>query len=166
MYSIKVDGKHDFEISETGKTLFENGEEIDYDLICLSNTHFHLLYLNKSYDIDVLDLDTDSKKIELKINNRKYTVNVSDNFDTLLKKMGFDSQSVTTVKEVRAPMPGMVLQILVKEGQQIIKGDSLIILEAMKMENIIKSPVDAVVKLIKVKVGYKLEKNQLLITFE
>ena len=166
MYSIKVDGKHDFEISETGKTLFENGEEIDYDLIRLSNTHFHLLYLNKSYDIDVLDLDTDSKKIELKINNRKYTVNVSDNFDTLLKKMGFDSQSATTVKEVRAPMPGMVLQILVKEGQPIIKGDSLIILEAMKMENIIKSPVDAVVKLIKVKVGYKLEKNQLLITFK
>ena len=166
MYSIKVNGKHDFEISETGKTLFENGEDIDYDLIRLSNTHFHILYQNKSYDIDVLDLDTDSKKIELKINNRKYTVNVSDNFDTLLKKMGFDSQSVTTVKEVRAPMPGMVLQILVKEGQPIIKGDSLIILEAMKMENIIKSPVDAVVKLIKVKVGYKLEKNQLLITFE
>ena len=62
-------------------------------------------------------------------------------------------------------MPGMVLNILVTEGQDIKKGDPLIVLEAMKMENVLKSPTDGIVKKINVNKGIAVEKNQVLIQF-
>ena len=62
-------------------------------------------------------------------------------------------------------MPGMVLNILVNEGDTIKKGDPLIVLEAMKMENILKSPTDGVIKKIPINKGVAVEKNQLLIQF-
>lgn len=62
-------------------------------------------------------------------------------------------------------MPGMVLNILVTEGQEVKKGDALIILEAMKMENILKSPTDGTIKKIAITKGFAVEKNQLLIQF-
>ena len=62
-------------------------------------------------------------------------------------------------------MPGMVLNILVTEGQEVKKGDALIVLEAMKMENILKSPTDGVIKKIAINKGVAVEKNQLLIQF-
>jgi len=69
------------------------------------------------------------------------------------------------VNDIKAPMPGMVLNILVDEGQEVKKGDALIVLEAMKMENILKSPVDGVIKKIAINKGVAVEKNQLLIQF-
>jgi biotin carboxyl carrier protein len=69
------------------------------------------------------------------------------------------------VNELKAPMPGLVLDIVVSEGQEVKKGDALVVLEAMKMENILKSPADVVVKKISVKKGTAVEKNQVLVLF-
>ena len=66
---------------------------------------------------------------------------------------------------VLLPMPGMVLNVLVKEGDAVKKGDELLVLEAMKMENNIKAPGDGIVSEISVKSGDKVEKNQILIRF-
>jgi biotin carboxyl carrier protein len=60
-------------------------------------------------------------------------------------------------------MPGLVLKIFVNEGMEVAKGENLFVLEAMKMENIIKAPADVTVKTIKIKPGDKVEKNQVLI---
>jgi biotin carboxyl carrier protein len=70
------------------------------------------------------------------------------------------------VKEVKAPMPGLVLDIRVVPGQMVQKGDVLLILEAMKMENAIKSATDGVVKQVKAIKGQSVEKNQLMIVFD
>jgi len=67
---------------------------------------------------------------------------------------------------VKAPMPGLVLDILVEPGQSVQKGDNLLILEAMKMENIIKASGSGVVKNIPVHKKDAVEKNQLLIEME
>ena len=79
--------------------------------------------------------------------------------------MGLDNLAVKKVNDVKAPMPGMVLNILVKEGDEVKKGDALIILEAMKMENILKSPSDGHIKKIAINKGVAVEKNQILIQF-
>ena len=79
--------------------------------------------------------------------------------------MGLSNLLAAKVSEIKAPMPGMVLKVLVEEGAEIKKGDNLFVLEAMKMENIIKSPADVVVKTIKIKPGDKVEKGQILIQF-
>jgi biotin carboxyl carrier protein len=70
------------------------------------------------------------------------------------------------VSDLKAPMPGLVLQILVEPGQEIKKGDKILILEAMKMENAIKAPADAIVAQIHINPGTAVDKNQLLITFQ
>jgi biotin carboxyl carrier protein len=69
------------------------------------------------------------------------------------------------INEIKAPMPGLVLRIPINEGDSVSKGEGLLVLEAMKMENIIKSPGDVVVSKILVKPGQAVEKNQLLVSF-
>ena len=63
-------------------------------------------------------------------------------------------------------MPGLVVDILKKSGDEVSEGENLLILEAMKMENVIKSPINGVIKSIGVKAKDTVEKNQLLISFE
>ena len=70
------------------------------------------------------------------------------------------------VNDLKAPMPGLVLDILVKEGDKINKGDTLIVLEAMKMENALKAIADATVKKVSVKKGNTVDKNQVLVQLE
>ncbi|MBC7915512.1 MAG: acetyl-CoA carboxylase biotin carboxyl carrier protein subunit [Pyrinomonadaceae bacterium] len=165
MYTLKVNQKHIFKISEDGSNLMQDGVKIAFDLQRTAESGFNILYHNKSYNVEVIGFNKTEKTFLLKVNNKPYTVQAADRYDDLLKKMGLEGSASTTIKDIKAPMPGLVIQILVKEGQQILKGDNLIILEAMKMENSIKSPFDAVVKLLKVKVGDKLEKNQIMIVF-
>jgi biotin carboxyl carrier protein len=77
--------------------------------------------------------------------------------------MGMDAVAAGAVSDVKAPMPGLVLKIMVEPGQPISKGDALVILEAMKMENILKAPSDGIVKKILVTKGDKVEKNQIMV---
>lgn len=67
---------------------------------------------------------------------------------------------------VRAPMPGTIVQISVKAGDKVTRGQALVSLEAMKMKNAIKSPVDAVVKDVHVTEGQKVQYNDVLVSFE
>ena len=83
----------------------------------------------------------------------------------MLEKLGMNKTSAAAVQDIKAPMPGLVIELKVEEGQEIKAGDPLIILEAMKMENIIKSPREGVIKSILVKKGQSVEKNQILIKF-
>jgi len=83
----------------------------------------------------------------------------------LLEQLGMQQSGDSNHREIRAPMPGMILDILVKEGQQVSKGDKLVILEAMKMENVIKSSGEGTVEMITIQKGMNVEKNQVLIQF-
>ncbi len=78
---------------------------------------------------------------------------------------GFDTHG-HDANHVTSPMPGKVIRIQVKEGDQVKKGDGLIIIEAMKMENLVVSPRDAEVKAINVMVNDRVESSTVLIEFE
>ncbi|MBK8500165.1 MAG: acetyl-CoA carboxylase biotin carboxyl carrier protein subunit [Flavobacteriales bacterium] len=78
--------------------------------------------------------------------------------------LGLD-KALKKVVDLKAPMPGLVLNILVKPGDTVRKNDPVLVLEAMKMENVIKAPADAVVKAIAAEKGKPVEKGQLLISF-
>ncbi|HEX3386534.1 MAG TPA: acetyl-CoA carboxylase biotin carboxyl carrier protein subunit, partial [Mucilaginibacter sp.] len=88
-----------------------------------------------------------------------------DQYDILLDQLGMSSLNSAHISEVKAPMPGLVLKISVKVGDVVKKGDNLFVLEAMKMENIIKSPADVTIRTIRIKPGDKVEKGQVLIGF-
>lgn len=166
MYKVKVNGKYQFAFSSDDGSLTYDGEHVSIDHQLRSSTLSHILYKNKSYRIELIEHRAAEKILVLKVNSKEYQVEISDQYDELLHKLGFDKAVSNHIKELKAPMPGMVLNILVKVGDKITKGDNLVILEAMKMENIIKSPADGIVKDIKVMIGDKLEKNQVIMGFE
>jgi biotin carboxyl carrier protein len=165
MYKIKVNDKQEFEIDRQSNGLLVNYKYIDADIRQLNDVLYHVIYNNGSYNAEVVSFDRDSKTAEIKVNSNTYTVSAKDQFDVLLDKMGLSSLNTVKISDIKAPMPGLVLRVLVAEGDEIKKGDSLFVLEAMKMENIIKSPADVTVKAIKIKPGDKVEKGQILISF-
>jgi biotin carboxyl carrier protein len=165
MYKIKVNEQYNLEINRTGQKLRVNNEVIDADIKQLSAGLFHIINRNGSYNAEVVSFSREEKTAEIKVNNNIYTLTAKDQFDVLLDQMGLSNLMSAKVNDIKAPMPGMVLKVLVEEGAEIKKGDSLFILEAMKMENIIKSPADVTVKVIKIKPGDKVEKGQILMLF-
>jgi biotin carboxyl carrier protein len=165
MYKIKVNGKYNYDIDKAGERLLINADKIDADIRQLSHSAWHIIKAMQSYNVEVVNFNSADKTAEIKVNNHIYTVTAKDQFDLLLDKMGLSNLVNAKVSELKAPMPGMVLNVFVTEGAEIKKGDNLFILEAMKMENIIKSPDDVVVKTVKIKPGDKVEKGQVLLQF-
>lgn len=157
--------KKEFSIESLEEQMTINGSPLSWDFVKIKEGHFHILYQNKSYQAEVVKVDLATKSILLKINNNRYTVDVKDKFDLLLEKMGISAANAGKVNNIKAPMPGLIINLKVTEGDTVKTGDQLLILEAMKMENILKSPGDGVVKKIKVKKGDSVEKNQILIEF-
>jgi len=165
MYKLKVNNKYDFDIDNKGDDLLVNDTKIQADIRQLSPNTWHIIEQLKSYNVTLIGFDKVAKTAQIRVNDNIYTITAKDRFDLLLDQMGLTSLTSAKVSELKAPMPGLVLKVFAEEGMVVQKGDSLFILEAMKMENIIKSPVDAVVKSIKVKPGNKLEKGQILLQF-
>jgi acetyl/propionyl-CoA carboxylase alpha subunit len=146
------------------KVVHINGSDYAVDLIHLGEGHYHLLIDGKSFKVEqVVHAD---KSVMIKVNGRSYEPTIKGETDLLLEKLGLNIKAKKEVKELKAPMPGLVLDIRVEPGQTVKTGDPLIVLEAMKMENVLKSPTDAVVKSIAVNNGQAIDKNALLITFE
>ena len=98
-------------------------------------------------------------------NNQKYIAKITEPMDELLKSMGLENAMVAKISEVKAPMPGLIYQLPVKVGDAVAKGDVLLVLVAMKMENAIKAQGEGVVKAIHVNLNDSVEKNQVLISF-
>jgi biotin carboxyl carrier protein len=165
MFQVKVNDKFNFKIGAKQEELTIGGEIVVVDRQQLNAQTTHVIYQNKSYTIEVVMLDAIAKKATIKVNGTNYHLTITDQFDQLLKQLGMDNLTASKVLQVKAPMPGLVLSTLVTIGDEVKKGDSLLVLEAMKMENMIKSPTDGIVKSINVKSGDKVEKNEVLVIF-
>jgi biotin carboxyl carrier protein len=165
MYNVKVNDKYNFDIDKTNDGLLINGEIVAADIKQLSGSSLHIINQLKSYNAEVVSFNREQKTAEIKVNNNLYTITAKDQFDVLLDKLGLNNLDSAKVSEAKAPMPGLVLKVFVAVGDEVKKGDNLFILEAMKMENIIKAPADVTVKAVKIKPGDKVEKNQVLLQF-
>lgn len=142
-----------------------NDEPFAWDIARLSDRTFHILRHNQSFTAEVLEINGAEKTVSLKINGHIHTVKLKDRFDLLLEKMGMSSAVSTQINTIKAPMPGLIVGISVQPGDAVHKGDSVLVLEAMKMENLIKAPGDATVKTISVVPGDRVEKGQVLVEF-
>ena len=163
MAQIEVNNSK-FDINLEDENLLVDGKKANYDIIKLPNGDFHLMLDNKSYTITVLDKDTNTGHLSISINGRQVNTALNNKLAELLKSMGMETGK-RKLKEMKAPMPGLVLDVLVSEGQEVTEGHELLVLEAMKMENAIKSPQDGVIESIFIKTQDKVEKNQVLISF-
>jgi biotin carboxyl carrier protein len=167
MYKVKVNDKYNFEISGKNPAFQIDDQDINLDIETLiPGRSAHVLFKNKSYTIEIVEVNAEDKTQILKVNGNLYTVAIQDKYDLLLKQLGLEMNAANRVQEIKAPMPGLVLKVMVKEGTSVKKGDSLLVLEAMKMENVLKSPSDGIVNKVLVTQGDKIEKNAVLIKFK
>ncbi|MGG5486963.1 biotin/lipoyl-containing protein [Gaetbulibacter sp. PBL-D1] len=157
-FKASVNNTDHFEISN------ENIQNLD--VVPTKANTFHILKNNQSFNAEIIKKDFNNKTYAVKVNNTVYNVAIADYLDQLIKDMGFEVGASKHVNDIKAPMPGLILDISISQGQEVKENDTLLILEAMKMENVLTSPRDGVIKTISVAKGDAVDKNQLLIEFE
>lgn len=157
-YSVSVDENYEFQLVK------KDTENIDQTE--LSGQKIHLLHNNKSFEIELLENDFINRNYSVKVNGNIYRVNVGTPLDELIKEMGLSLGNDSFEDEIHAPMPGIILEVNVAEGDKVKKGDPLCVLEAMKMENTLTASRDGIVKTVNIAKGDTVDKGKLLIELE
>ncbi|UKT63346.1 acetyl-CoA carboxylase biotin carboxyl carrier protein subunit [Pedobacter mucosus] len=165
MQKVKVGEQFLYEIEFNNAKIIVDNSDLVLDISETGSGFANVIYKNGSFNTEVVEINTSDKSCKIKVNGNIYTVSIEDQYDQLLKQLGLDNLTANKILEVKAPMPGLVLNIFINEGGEVKKGDNLLILEAMKMENILKASADGTVKKISISKGDKVEKNQVLIQF-
>ncbi|MEM1338164.1 MAG: biotin/lipoyl-containing protein [Bacteroidota bacterium] len=157
-YKLRVNEEFEYSLTE------EDLESLD--VVPTGKDAYHVLQDGQSFNLYFSENDFDGRAYTIKVNNTPYKISIANPLDVLISEMGFELNAASQVGSIEAPMPGLILEVSVTEGQEVHEGDPLLILEAMKMENVITSPRDGIIKSIPVKQGEAVEKKHLLITFE
>lgn len=142
-------------------TLLVDGKNTNFELSNLSNGTCILKIDNKVYEVSQQKID--GERISLLINGKTFEsigrTSLQEKASNILEKADALLKHISVVK---APMPGLILKVKKKSGELVEKGDSVIILEAMKMENEIKAPVSGTISEINTGEGSAVEKNSFL----
>ncbi len=162
MHTAKI--QENLYVIDTEKSTI-NESRVNYHLEKINDGGYMFTLNGKKWIADLVKIDKENKQVTLRIQSKKINVKLKEPVDILLEKLGMQNMSTKKVNNLKAPMPGLVAKILVKEGDEVKQGDPLLILEAMKMENVFKAPADVVIKNIKVTEKQAVEKNTELITF-
>jgi biotin carboxyl carrier protein len=158
MYKVIVNSNFSFDFSEEDITAS--------DTIKTSGNNYHILKEDASIEASVTQVSFLTKTYTVMVNNNSYEVIIQDALDQQINAMGFEIGASKQINEIKAPMPGLILEISVAVGTEVEENDPLLILEAMKMENVISSPRSGIIKSIAVNQGETVDKNSLLIAFE
>ena len=154
-YKISVNGNQVFNFTENSLTAL--------DAVSVEENHFHILNENTPFQAEISSADFNSRKYQVKVNGNTYQVAIANELDLLIESMGIAVGAGKVVNEVKAPMPGLILEVCVAVGQEVTENEPLLILEAMKMENQLQADKDGTVKAINVKAGDKVGSGDVLI---
>lgn len=158
-------GENTYEVTlnQDDQSFTLNGTSGSYEFM-VQNDRFLLRVGTKLYKID--NVNYDGSVITFSINGKWTSVQVKDDQELLLDRLGFKSGDAAAEGILKSPMPGKILDIMVAEGDEVTKGQPIVILEAMKMENELKAPIDGAVATIHVEAGQSLEKNSPILEIE
>ena len=167
--SAKINNNNSVEFVPDGKNPLQgelNGDTFEIEIIKKGEKELLISRNGKKHLARLLAIDSENKIITLKIDGNRFEVKFTNEYDVLLHSLGMDAASTKKVNELKAPMPGVVVDVIVNVGDTVAKDDPLVVLEAMKMENMLKSPSDGVVSSINIEKGDTVEKNRVLVNFE
>lgn len=152
--------QYEIEIDKDGQVLV-NGEARDFDFLNLGGSLYSVITQNHSLEAVI---DDEDNKIAVMMDGRLYETQVLDERALLMaqRRGGLGGGS----GEVHAPMPGLIVKVVVQEGQEVEQGQTVVILESMKMQNELKSPIDGTVDKIHIEASQTVDKNDLLIEIE
>ena len=142
-----------------------DGKLLDYELLNLNCNKYLLRIDNIFYEISSEKIDNGT--YSLLVNGKQVRANAKTELEERVTKL-IESAKITSNLhlEIKAPMPGMILKIKKHEGNKIEAGESVLILEAMKMENDLKTPASGTIKKLFVKEGSTVEKGEILFSME
>lgn len=166
---VKIIGKeklYQLEMDDTGSVKTIDGQPVSAQITAIGNDTWHILSGHRGYNLYVVQINREENSAIVRVNGNLYRLKMRGAMDDLLEKMGIDAGKGKKSDKIVAPMPGLVLNILVEPGMAIKKGENVLVLEAMKMENIIKSPSDGVIKSVEIKPGQAVDKNAPLMFFQ
>lgn len=152
-------------VRDQGKRTWRPENDRSVDLHAGDKAVFSVLVDGRSVRVFVVKEDRELGRVKLRVGGKLYTVTLEDERAHLMQTLGLDKRAGMVSPELKAPMPGLVLNILVRPGDAVKKNDPVLVLEAMKMENVIKAPGDAVVAQVHAVQGKAVEKGQLLLLF-
>ncbi len=158
--------KFKVKINQEFEFLFTEDDLVGLDVKELSEDQVHVLYGNRSRMAAFKSADIREKRYEIQIDSDNFSVEIDNDLDLLIEEMGLEVSASTMIDEIHAPMPGLILEVSAEAGQEVKKGDFLMVLEAMKMENTITAPRDGVLRKIHVVKGQTVGKKDLLIEFD
>jgi biotin carboxyl carrier protein len=164
MYKASI-GSDDVQVV-TGKDASVNGVPVDIEFVKSATNSFKMRMNGVEKDADLVKLDKENKLVIVRIEGKKFAVQIKEPVDLMLDKLGINSKSTKKVNNLKAPMPGLVIKILAEQGKHYKAGDALMILEAMKMENVFKAAADVTIKAIEITERQTVEKGQILMVFE
>lgn len=161
-YITTVNGvKYEIEINTDG-SLRVNGEPRQIDFLPFDDSAlFSIIMDNVSHDVLV---EERNNQYEVLMRGRLFTVDVQDERSQLMSSRRSGQVVDSGEISIRAPMPGLVVAIPVSEGQEVKGGQTVVILESMKMQNELKAPRDGTVQRISAEAGQSVEQNKLLVT--
>ena len=141
-----------------------NGQTYHVDFEAVSGQPVYSLIVDgKSHEAYVRENEDEWQVL---LRGRLYPAKVEDEREKRLRAAAGGGVAESGEYHLKAPMPGLVVAIPVEEGQEIKKGQVLLILESMKMQNELKSPRDGIVSRIKVKAGESVEQKQALLSVQ
>ncbi len=165
MLQVQVNKQTIIQTDQQNGVFTLNGKDFPVDIVKIDDQKFHLINNHKSYNCEIISSNPTEKELIIRVNGNEYALSYKNDIDLLLEKMGISTLSEVKINEVKAPMPGMVLRILVAVGDEVKKGDPILVLESMKMENVLKSPGNGVVDQIICQQGKSVEKADVLLKF-
>lgn len=163
---VSLENGTTYAITMDKDTLQLDGMPFEWDIQAESAVRFHALRNHRSLRLELVRADWNTKTFEVKINGHIHQLTIKDRFDLLLEKLGMEGATAAKADDLKAPMPGQVLDVLVAPGQEVSEGDKLLVLEAMKMENVLKAGADGIIQAVQVEKGSNVQKNDVMITFE
>ncbi|MBU2018780.1 MAG: acetyl-CoA carboxylase biotin carboxyl carrier protein subunit [Bacteroidetes bacterium] len=131
-----------------------------------NDQYFTIEFKGRVFNGEVLESKTEDNTLHIKVNHRVFVIKKKGPLDDLIAQLGLDIPKIKKLKELKAPMPGRIVQLAVAVGQEVHVGDEILSLEAMKMENALKAEGTGVVKAILVEANQVVEKGAILIEFE
>jgi biotin carboxyl carrier protein len=167
-YMVKVAGtEFDIELEYRSEKYYAviNGRQVEISSFQIGESRSIILIGGQSLEVDVRANGYDAHKTVF-IRGQEISVDIEGYHLAQLRKTAGMAAGSAIEKTVRAPMPGLILDVKVAAGEKIAKNRPLVIIEAMKMENVIKAPADGVVKEVRVESGTSVEKDDILVEFE
>jgi biotin carboxyl carrier protein len=165
MSFISLNNHPPLNVTIRGKDIQVNGHKIEADILKISNNQYHILYQNKSYHACLVRDQNNPNTIRIKINNQEFLAQLTDPFRSFFAESKSEKKHSKSTAPLISPMPGLIVKVFIQEGMEVRTGDPLLVLKAMKMENVIKAPQHGRVLSVKVTEGQSVEKGQALIQF-